>query len=208
MEKGVKCNKKQACQTCKKCQVCQKCQEYKNHTKRPHCTLQTCGTLDMGCPQPAVSYIDDSMCSGVFALVCSPEVCNVPRAPHHEVLVEGQGTILDEESGREMTFTILIERTMQVYSGKFMLNDSNGSHLEVSELNYFSQHEDHFALALFYDMSEHRHIMVTISKNHQVAMSEKLYVYSSPAERLPMNLGGKLTSGEIEIYMDHNVHEH
>ncbi len=66
----------------------------------------------------------------------------------------------------------------------------------------------HFALALFYDMSAHRHIMVTVSKKHQVAMSEKLYVYSSPAERLPMNLGGKLTSGEIEIYMDHNVHEH
>lgn len=192
MEKTAQGKKGQKCQ---RCQVCQ-------------CgTKQSCGTLDMGCPQPAVSYIDDSMCNGVFAPVCAPEVCNVPRIPHHEILVEGQGIILDEVSGEEIAFTMLIEREMQVYRGKLIMAGTSGSNINVEMLKYFEGDGEHFVLALFHDMNPNRNIMLTIQQKH-MEIPAQIYVYSSPLEVESLNLGGKVILGEIKIYADHNVHEH
>ena len=195
MEKTVQGKKGQKCQTCQ------------GYIRGASGIQQSCGTLDMGCPQSAVSYIDNSMCNGVFEPVCAPEVCNVPRIPHHEILVEGQGIILDEVSGEEIAFTMLIEREMQVYRGKLIMAGTSGSNINVAMLKYFEGDGEHFVLALFHDMNPERNIMLTIQQKHMETPAQ-IYVYSSPLEAESLNLGGKVISGEIKIYADHNVYEH
>ena len=200
MEETMQANERHIHKGCKRCQGCSGCTGGSG---------QNCGTLDTGCPQSAVSYIDDSMCNGVFAPVCAPEVCNVPRIPHHEILVEGQGIILDAESGEQMAFIILVEREMQVYRGKLIIagNKGNMGIINASMLKYFEGDGENHVLALFHEMNPDRNIMLTIQQKH-MEMPAQIYVYSSPLEANPLKLGGEVVSGEVKIYEDHNVHEH
>ncbi len=99
---------------------------------------QRCGTGDSGCCGPAMDHSSSNMCNGVFAPVCAPEICNVPRIPHHEKLVEGRGCILASESQQRITFNILVEREMQVYKGVFKARDSgDGIAICAEDLKFF-----------------------------------------------------------------------
>nr|WP_302598832.1 hypothetical protein [uncultured Cellulosilyticum sp.] len=185
---------------------------YRRAKERQVCSLQMnqqCGTLDTGCPQPAISYIDNSMCNGVFSPVCAPEVCNVPRMSHHETLIEGGGTILDRRSGTRMNFTVLIEREMQVYKGKIQLtSEINGiTMVNVEALKYFEGDGEHYGVALFKEDGSTQSILFTLQHQH-VDKGAQIYVYATDLQGAPINIEGEVIAGELKFYKDHNVHEH
>ncbi|WP_410495214.1 hypothetical protein QTL86_14145 [Cellulosilyticum sp. ST5] len=200
------------------------------------CEMERCGTGDTGCKGPAMCHMSSSMCNGVFAPVCAPEVCNVPRIPHHEVLVDGQGILLDTQSQKEICFTIFVEREMQVYKGELELQDI-GKEIKVRAdvLKFFESNGKTHMLAIFHEEASTRDIVITVyqeeqseqekekekekEQGHQVEQgnqrhpgheerSTQIFIYSTSVQAGATNLGGALIAGDIKLYIDHNVHEH
>ena len=128
-------------------------------------STQRCGTGDSGCSGPAMDHSSSNMCNGVFKPVCAPEICDVPRIPHHEKLVEGKGSILDNVSGQRITFNILVEREMQVYKGVFEAQDTGGGMaIKARILKFFEGDGKTYMLAIFYEETTDRDIIVTVYK--------------------------------------------
>ena len=186
-------------------------------------STQRCGTGDSGCSGPAMDHSSSDMCNGVFKPVCAPEICNVPRIPHHEKLVEGKGSILDNVSGQRITFNILVEREMQVYKGVFKAQDAgDGMTIKARILKFFEGDGKTYMLAIFYEEMTDRDIIVTVYKGdegeqghqeHQehpehAQEATQVFIYSTSREATLINLGGELVAGDIKLYVDHNVHEH
>ena len=172
------------------------------------CEKERCGTGDTGCKGPAMCHMSSSMCNGVFAPVCAPEVCNVPRIPHHQVLVKGKGTLLDIKSQKKIRFTVFVEREMQVYKGKLELQGKeNGIEVQADVLKLYEGDGKTHMLALFHAECTGQDIMVTVQKDEE-QKSTQMFAYSAPIEAEVIDLGGKVVSGGIKLYVDHNVHEH
>ena len=174
--------------------------------------MQRCGTGNTGCTcqNPAINYMlnGHNMCNGVFKPVCAPEICNVPRIPHHEILAEGQGILLDTISWQEIRFNLMIERTMQLYSGSLILQSPWGYlTIKSPELKFFESDGDTHLLAIFYDEPTGRDITVTIHQN-DTPHSTQIFIHSASIVNELINLNGIVVSGDIELYADHNVHEH
>ena len=192
--------------------------------------MERCGTGDTGCKGTAMCHMSSSMCNGVFESVCAPEVCNVPRIPHHEVLVDGQGILLDIQSQKEICFTIFVEREMQVYKGEFELQDI-GKEIKVRAdvLKLFESDGKTHMLAIFHEEATTRDSVITVyqeekseevqEQGHQVEQgdqrhpgheegSTQIFIYSTSMQAGATNLGGSLIAGDIKLYVDHNVHEH
>jgi len=199
---------------------------------------QRCGTGDSGCCGPAMDHSSCSMCHGVFAPVCEPEICNVPRIPHHQKLVEGTGCILASESQQRIIFNILVEREMQVYKGVFKAQDSeNDITICADVLKFFEGDGKTYMLAIFHEKMTNRDVIVTIyqedqehqghegQEGHQVHQEyqahqehqehqghcqepTQVFIYSTSMEASPTNLWGELVAGHIKFYVDHNVHAH
>lgn len=128
---------------------------------------QRCGTGDSGCCGPSMDHSSSNMCSGVFAPVCAPEVCNVPRIPHHQKLVEGVGCILDTESQQKTHFSILVEREMQVYKGVFKAQGTGECVLiNAQVLKFFEGNGKTHMFAVFHEEATSRDIVVTVYKQH------------------------------------------
>ena len=157
--------------------------------------IPRCGTGDTGC-------------NGVFAPVCAPEICNVPRIPHHETLVTGEGVLLDMTSGQNISFSLLIERTMQVYQGHLYMQGSTFYiHIDKSTLKLFESDGHLHMSALFYEESTQRNIFVTLHQDHHSHTSH-LFIDSTSTMAELIHIEGHLISGSTNIYTDHNVHEH
>lgn len=189
-------------------------------------STQRCGTGDSGCSGPAMDHSSSNMCNGVFAPVCAPEICNVPRIPHHQKLVEGEGCIVDNESQQRIIFTILVEREMQVYKGIFKARDTKDSMtINARGLKFFEGDGKTYMLAIFYEEMTDRDIIVTVYKvdeghqEHQEYQEHpehprhdqeatQVFIYNTSREAKLINLGGELVAGDIKLYVDHNVHEH
>ena len=174
---------------------------------RPVCHICQCGTGDMGCKEPPMSHMSDNMCHGVFAPVCAPEVCNVPRIPHQEVLVEGQGAFSDIKTQKEIYFTIFVERIMEVYKGELELKDEEeGIEIKADVLKFFETDGKTHMLAIFHD--ECIGIDITVTVHQEEENSTQMFVYSAPMEAEVIELGGEVVCGSIKLYVDHNVHGH
>lgn len=148
------------------------------------------------------------MCHGVFAPVCAPEICNVPRIPHQEILVTGRGILLDTISHENIHFNLLIERIMQVYKGQLYLQSPSFTiNLATSVLKFFETDGHLHMSALFYDENSQRNISVTLHQNH-LPQQPQLYIdsTSNPAELI--HIQGTLISGSTNLYTDHHVHGH
>lgn len=186
-------------------------------------TTKRCGTGETGCNGPAMDHSSSNMCNGVFAPVCAPEICNVPRIPHHEVLVDGKGILLDTESQNKIHFTIFVEREMQVYKGGLEVQDAgDGSKIKAEMLKFFESDGKTHMLAIFHEETINRDIVVTVyqgEEEHQVEEGHQrhpgheqkptqIFIYSTSIEEALINLRGELIAGEIKMYVDHNVHEH
>lgn len=183
-----------------------------------------CGTGDTGCTEPPMNHMSSSMCNGVFAPVCAPEICNVPRIPHHEILVKGQDVLLDMGGPQKIYFNILVEREMQVYRGNLELKDlkCDGISIKADGLKFFESDGMARMQVIFHEKSTGRNIMVTVYKGkkedegkeehqkHQGHEQEltQVFIYSASSEADLINLSGKVVSGKIELYADHNVHGH
>lgn len=174
------------------------------------CTMKRCGTGDTGCKEPAMCHMSSSMCNGVFAPVCAPEVCNVPRIPHHQVLVKGHGILLDTKTQKEICFTIFVERIMQVYKGELELkSEESGIEVQADVLKFFESDGKTHMLAIFHDECKDQDITVTVTiHQEEEEKSTQMFAYSAPMEIEVIDLGGKVVSGSINLYVDHNVHEH
>lgn len=171
---------------------------------------QRCGTGDTGCSTqpPAIQYMPTNMCNGVFAPVCAPEICNVPRIPHHEILAEGQGILLDDTTKMDIQFNIFVERVMQVYKGKFEFQDPpNSINLNMSELKFFESDGYTHLVALFHNPTTHQNTTVTLYQDSMLK-STHLFIHSTSIMTQPINLSGLVTSGTLHLYPDHNVHDH
>ena len=172
--------------------------------------LARCGTGNTGCNgqgEPTYPRFG-SMCNGVFAPVCAPEICNVPRIPHHETLVTGHGILLDTISQQNINFNLLIERTMQVYKGYLYLNGpSLFIDLSNSILKLFESDGQHSMTAVFYDESTNRNMIVTLHQDHMTHTSQ-LLIYSSSNLTDLIHIQGNVIFGDTYIAMDHNVHAH
>ena len=170
---------------------------------------QRCGTGDTGCNgcHDYMYPMFDNMCNGVFSPVCAPEICNVPRAPHHEILAEGQGILLNSITNQPIRFNIFIERTMQIYKGIFELYDSLGNlNIQANELKFFESNGNSYLFALFYEESTNN-ITVTIHQNHMLH-STQIFINSASLMTDLINLTETVISGNIKLYADHNVHAH
>lgn len=195
-----------------------KAQQCKTEDSKCKCSSTcSCGTGDTGCTEPPMDHMSSSMCNGVFAPVCAPEVCNVPRIPHHEILVEGQGILLDTHCQQRICFNIFVEREMQVYRGGLELQDlkCGGISVKAYRLKFFESDGMSQMQAIFYEGSTGRNIMVTVYKEEKEEEKEKkkkeptrIFIYSAPIGAEPINLGGKVIVGKIELHADHNVHGH
>ena len=165
-----------------------------------------CGTGDTGCKGPAMCHMSDNMCNGVFGPVCAPEICNVPRIPHQQTLVAGQGILIDTEGGQKIEFNIFIEREMQVYRGELKLQDKEkGINICADVLKYYEGHEETHILAIFQEADTEQDITISIHKGEKQTL---FFAYSTSLHPEILDLRGKLVLGKINIYADHNVHEH
>ena len=80
--------------------------------------------------------MDSNMCNGVFAPVCSPEVCDVPRIPYYQDLVTGSGFVKnsnENDSDFYVEFNIHIYRELFDVFGKLKVIDEQGKTIIYSE---------------------------------------------------------------------------
>lgn len=172
--------------------------------------LSRCGTGFSGCtgnnPPSYPSF--DNMCNGVFAPVCAPEICNVPRIPHYQILVTGEGIVLDTDSGQNISFNLLIERFMQVYKGQLFLQAPSFNIIIPSQNLKFFETDGHLHMSvLFYEESTQRNILVTLHQSH-MSMPTQLFIYSVSNMDSLIHIQGNLVSGTTNLYADSNVHAH
>ena len=159
-----------------------------------------------------------SMCNGVFAPVCEPEVCDIPRFPHSQDLVVGNGTIDEAKCSNDkesclkgMRFTIHIYREFTENFGEFALFDCYGALIFKSKKLecYHSPNEDSM-VAIFhvaFDDDTSREITV-FGKKETCESPAALYVYSAPLYHEEIRLGSELLQGKLNIYKDSMQHEH
>lgn len=171
---------------------------------------QRCGTGNSGCNihTEAIQYMPTNMCNGVFAPVCAPEVCNVPRIPHQETLAEGQGIFLDDTTRVPITLNLFVERIMQTYRGKLEFqNPTTSTHLIMDDLKFFESDGSTHLIALFHNSTTNSDTMLTLYQD-PTHHTTKLFLYSISMTQQVTSYSGMLTSGMIHLYPDHNVHDH
>jgi len=169
-----------------------------------------------------------SMCNGVFAPICEPEVCDIPRFPHSQDLVVGNGTIRKGTIGdeiivedhclnkkmcciQETRFTIHIYREFTSHFGEFALYDFYGALLLKSKKLecYHAPDEDSMVAIFHVAFDDDTSREVTVYANKETCESPAaLYVYSAPLFHEEIRVGSKLLQGELNLYPDKMSHEH
>lgn len=197
------------------------CPNEKCNCKSPNCQ----GDCRCNCNKPHGSGSDsegnhdcsfDSMCHGVFAPICEPEVCDIPRILHYQDLVVGDGVITQNtnEIGyckETYQFHIHIYRRFLSYFGEFTLWDSKGVIMvESDQLECFHTKSKDKMVAIFhvvYEDETSREVTV-YAKPSSCKESASLYVYSAPLFHEEISIGSDLIQGKIEIFLDEAGHEH
>lgn len=179
---------------------------------------QYCGTMDFGCHNggAAIEERSSNMCNGVFAPVCAPEVCNVPRMQHTQDLVIAHGTFINESVDLKLqeaiSFKLHIYREMQVYKGELEIEDTQQKTLFNSTiLTHYEVNKENEILAVF-QIEEHgashtRALSVYAVPQHHLEPA-KFYAYSAPLREHIIALGGIMFIGEIKVFKDQTTHGH
>lgn len=158
----------------------------------------------------------ESMCHGVFAPICEPEVCDIPRMPHYQDLVVGDGIVGLRTEGIQpcketYQFNIHVYRRFLSYFGEFTLWDSKGMVMVESEqLECYHTKSKDKMVAIFhvvYEDETSREITV-YAKPSTCKEAASLYVYSAPLFHEEILIGSDLIQGKIEIFLDEAGHEH
>lgn len=159
--------------------------------------------------------MNNDSCNGVFAPVCSPEVCDVPRIPYEQILMEGRGYIKNRKSKygcAEVKFKIKVTRRLFDVFGELRVVDEKGRtiiHSEKMEA-YHSPTEDAMVAIFHYEDSKtHRarelSVFASVETEDQPA---KMYMYSAPLFDAEVVFGGKVEDGMIRIEKSLVDHEH
>lgn len=160
----------------------------------------------------------DGMCNGVFAPICEPEVCDIPRPPRRQDLVVGNGTIGENQitevemcHDKNYRFTIHIFREFTDHFGRFTLFNDQGAPLMKSDRLecYHAPTEDNMVAIFHVTLDDGTSREVTVYGKTNICDSPAaLYVYSAPLYHEEINVGSDLLQGELKIYMDQMSHDH
>lgn len=154
------------------------------------------------------------MCNGVFAPVCNPQVCDVPRIPYQQDLVNGMGYVrdlMDCCAESFVYFHIHIYRKLEDVFGELKVTDECGRILMHStKLESYHSPNENSMIADFHISNEKsgksRELAVFASIASQCEEA-KFYMYSAPLFEREIRLGGEVMNGTIEIeksLVDHN----
>lgn len=159
--------------------------------------------------------MNNDNCNGVFAPVCSPQVCDVPRIPYEQTLMEGMGYIDNRMSSfgcAKVQFKIRVYRRLYDVFGKLCVLDEYGRILIYSEQMeaYHSPKEDAMVAIFHYEDSRSHHareisVYASVGTANQPA---KFYMYSAPLSDDEVQFGGIVRSGMIKIEKSLVDHEH
>lgn len=190
-----------------------------------------CKTQTEDCSSSSTS---NNMCNSVFGPICEPEVCDIPRFPHSQNLVVGNGTICgdkectceeetintlrcekgcyDENTNclKQYRFTIRIHREFTEHLGEFSLYDGLGKLIFSSKkLECYHAPSVDNMVAIFHVVEDETSREVTIyAKNKNCESPAALYVYSAPLFDTEIKVGSELLQGELNIYPDNIGHDH
>ena len=145
-------------------------------------------------------------CNGVFAPVCSPEICDVPRIPYEQTLMEGRGYIKNRKSMygcAEVKFKMKVTRRMFDVFGELRVVDGKGRmiiHSEKMEA-YHAPTEDAMVAIFHYEdsMSHQTRELSVFASVETDSQPAKMYMYSAPLFDGEVVFGGKVEDGMIRI---------
>ncbi len=145
-------------------------------------------------------------CDGVFAPVCSPEVCDVPRIPYKQTLVIGHGIVKDSmenDSEGYDKFYIHIYREFFDVFGKLTVEDSQGNQiLNSTKLECFHGPTEEKMVAIFHfddPMTESSKELAVYASTPTCKQRAKFFIYSAPLYDEGICLGGVVKDGSIRI---------
>ena len=158
-------------------------------------------------------------CDGVFAPVCSPEVCYVPRIPYKQNLVVGHGfvessteSLMESSSDGYVKFHIYIYRELFDVFGKLTVEDCQGNRIiHSTKLECYHAATEEKMVAIFHFDDP----MTMSSKELSVYASPatckqraKFFVYSAPLFDRGICFGGPVKNGTIKIEKSLVEHMH
>lgn len=159
--------------------------------------------------------MDNQMCNGVFAPVCSPEVCDVPKIPYYQDLMIGYGFVnrsCDDDSSGEVRFQIKIYRKLLDVFGRLRVEDQYGNVLLVSEQleAYHAATEEKMVAIFHYDdpNTESSRELTVYASTPTKKKEAKFYIYSAPLMDETICIGGTVKDGDIIIKQSEVELEH
>lgn len=159
--------------------------------------------------------MNNDTCNGVFAPVCSPEVCDVPRIPYEQTLMEGRGYVKNRKSKygcAEVKFSIKVTRILFDVFGELRVVDEKGRTLIHSEkIEAYHSPTESAMVAIFHyeDSMSHRSRELSVFASVETAYQPaKMYMYSAPLFDAEVVLGGKVEDGMIRIEKSLVDHDH
>lgn len=159
--------------------------------------------------------MNNDSCNGVFAPVCSPEVCDVPRIPYEQTLTEGRGYIYNRMSNcrcAKVEFRIKIYRRLFDVFGELRVEDEYGRTIIHSEkLEAYHSPTESAMVAIFHyeDSMSHRERELSVFASVETAnQPAKMYMYSAPLFDAEVVLGGIVDCGMVKIEKSLVDHEH
>ena len=159
--------------------------------------------------------MNNDSCNGVFAPVCSPEVCDVPRIPYEQTLTEGRGYIYNRMSNcrcDKVEFEIKVYRRLYDVFGELRVVDAMGRTIIHSEkMEAYHSPTESAMVAIFHYEDSVTHgarelsVFASVETEHQPA---KMYMYSAPLFDPEVQLGGNVECGMIKIEKSLVEHQH
>lgn len=150
--------------------------------------------------------MDSDMCNGVFAPVCSPEVCDVPRIPYYQDLVIGSGCVKqtnEKDSCTNVKFQIRIYRELLDVFGKLKVVDDQGETIIYSERleAYHAPSEKNMVAIFHFDdpETESARELAVFASTPSCKREAMFYIYSAPLIGKEICIGGTVEDGTITI---------
>lgn len=159
--------------------------------------------------------MNNDSCDSVFAPVCSPQVCNVPRIPYEQILVQGGGYISNRMCMcpcNQVEFSILIYRKLyDVFGVLRVMDEQRGTFIYSEKLEAYHSPKENAMVAIFHYEDQCSHntrelaVYASIESENQAA---KMYMYSAPLFDAEVMLGGEIECGSIKIEKSLAEHQH
>ncbi len=157
----------------------------------------------------------NDFCDGVFAPVCAPEVCDVPRIPYYQDLVVGEGYVknnMEKSFNSHVKFCIHIYRELFDVFGELMVLDECGETVIYSKkLECYHSPNEEKMVAIFHFDDKHRGHSKELSvyaSTPTCKQAAKFYIYSAPLMDPAVCIGGVVECGTIKITESLVEHDH